>query len=99
MNEDGGIDVDQLCVVHLLLEIKGKIATMLGVVGYATVYLPFYSEAGIKRREEVRQQKTATRDAKLGGGGIQVRAPSSGSMWTNIENKNTANQQSKASKD
>ena len=39
------------------------VATMLGVVGYATVYLPFYSEAGIKRREEVRQQKTATRDA------------------------------------
>ena len=70
------------------LGIVAGVATMLGVVGYATVYLPFYSEAGIKRREQVREQKTATRDAKLGGGGLQVRAPSSGSMWTNIENKN-----------
>jgi hypothetical protein len=68
--------------------IAAGVTIMLSTVGYATVYLPFYSEAGIARREEVRQQRTETREAKLSGGGLQTsRAPTSGSMWTAMNKK------------
>jgi hypothetical protein len=63
--------------------IVAGVTFMLSVVGYTTVYLPFYSDAGIKRREEVRLKKIESREAKLVGTGLKTERPAtSGSMWT-----------------